>query len=48
MQDKTNDERLKILQDRLIKIKEKKENPISKEHEETETQKIRTHKSEES
>ena len=48
MQDKTNDERLKILQDRLIKIKEKKEGPISEEHEEIETQKISAHKSAES
>ena len=43
MYDKTNDERLKILQDRLAKIKEKKETPIAKEPEEIETQKISTH-----
>ena len=28
MQDKTNDERLKILQERLAQLKQKKENPV--------------------
>ena len=45
MHDKSNDERLKILQDRLSKIKEKKEAPILKEHEELETQKTGVHNS---